>query len=329
MKKILLCLWDGLSDGVAGTALLRPLRLTYPGCRIDVWTKPSFAGLLEDQSLIDDLMVSEIPWEGASRRHPGWSDFLSALLAAKKARYDAALLMKGSASRSAVLSLAAPARVVRLSRTSGAWRRRRDFVREAGLDQYREAIERWAGSPPERRLWRPRIDVSRREAKWARDWREKRGWRGRPIVAVQPAAPHPGWDIARSFAAIRWVTASREEPRFVILSAPDHRAAIEREWAQLNRESCAVVGATALTLKAVLSTATVFFDAGSEWSSLGAALGVPTVAVAPPVVWQDTAAPFESISPLPVDPVRRAAERLMAHLDGHDAVAEPVSVTAS
>jgi ADP-heptose:LPS heptosyltransferase len=157
--------------------------------------------------------------------------------------------------------------------------------------------------PAAARLWRPHLRVLESERHAAREWLAAQGWRGEPVVLVQPGnhrtmgrrrmrqwvdRDDKTWPLAHWAELLRGVRAALPEALIVLRGAPAETSMLEpiARAAGLARVARAACGLRRLFALCELAHSMISVDTGP--AHVGAALGVPLVVlygIQSPRVW--------------------------------------------
>ena len=141
-------------------------------------------------------------------------------------------------------------------------------------------------------LWRPHLRVAESERRAARDWLAGHGWRGEPIVLVQPGnhrtmgrrrmrhwadRDDKAWPLEHWIELLRGIRAAMPEALIVLQGAPAEATMLE--WiasaARVSRVAAAPFGLPRLFALCELAQSMVSIDTGPAHAA--AALGAPLV----------------------------------------------------
>lgn len=141
-------------------------------------------------------------------------------------------------------------------------------------------------------LWRPQLRVAQSERRAARDWLAGRGWRGEPLVLVQPgnhrtmgrrrmrhwaSRDDKAWPLEHWIELMRGIRAALPEALIVLRGAPAEATLLEqiRSAAGVARVLTAPCGLRRLCALCELAQSMVSIDTGPAHAA--AALGAPLV----------------------------------------------------
>ncbi|MBL0058473.1 MAG: glycosyltransferase family 9 protein [Elusimicrobia bacterium] len=272
--RVLVIRLSSLGDVLLTTPVLAALKTAWPGARLTVLTKGAFAPVFQGNPYAEDVAVFE------DRGLWGWAREI------RRRKYDV-LIDLHDTPRSRVWTFLsnAPCRV-RYDKRAGARRTlvwfKRESPRLAGgiVDRYQEPLVPLGVIPAD---GIPKLYI-RAEEKLSADWERRLG--PGPFLALAPGALHATkrWFPDRFAEAADRLAGERGWPVVLLGAAADQDAA-EGVLRSLHGPAQSLVGQTSLReMMLVLNRSALLLTNDSGAMHVGAALGVPTVAVFGPTV---------------------------------------------
>jgi len=288
---LLLRATNWLGDAVMTTPAVSALRGAHPGVRIVLLAKPVVAELFRHHPDVDEVMVYERPG-----RHDNLAGRVRMARELRRRRFDAALLLQNAFDAALLAFLAGiPERAGYA--TDGRWmllthpvRVTPDILREHEVDYYLRLLERLGIPRPASPELRVTVTDQERAAMASR--LEGMGVeRGRPIVAINPGATYGSakrWYPDR-FAAVADELSGEWDAAVVVLgSAAEAPLAGEIEDAMRTPPVNLAGKTTVREMMALLALSSFLVTNDSGPMHIGAALGVPLVAIFGPTDWRRT-----------------------------------------
>jgi len=288
---LLLRATNWLGDAVMTTPAVSALRRAYPRARIVLLAKPMVAELFRYHPDVDEVMVYERPG-----RHDGAIGKVRMAAELRRRRFDAALLLQ-NAFDAALLSFLARIPERAGYATDGRWillthpvRVAPDILARHEVEYYLHLLERLGIPRPESPSLRVAVTEDERAA--MASLLERRGInRGKPVLAINPGATYGSakrWYPDR-FAAVADALSEEWGAGVVVLgSAAEAPLAGEIE-AEMRRPPVNLAGRTTVReMMALLSLSSFLVSNDSGPMHIGAALGVPLVAIFGPTDWRRT-----------------------------------------
>ena len=280
-----------LGDAVMTTPAVSALRSAYPRVRIVVLAKPIVAELFRHHPDVDEVMVYERPG-----RHEGALGRLRMAGELRRRRFDAALLLQ-NAFDAALLAFLARIPERAGYATDGRWmllthavRITPDLLAQHEVEYYLRLLERLGIPRPASPSLRIAVTADEREAMASR--LEGLGVeRGTPLLAVNPGATFGSakrWYPDR-FAAVADAL-SEEWGASTVLLGSVAEAPLAREIESAMRAAPVnLAGKTTVReMMALVSRSSFLITNDSGPMHIGAALGVPLVAIFGPTDWRRT-----------------------------------------
>jgi heptosyltransferase-2 len=288
---LLLRATNWLGDAVMTTPAVSALRGAYPRARIVVLAKPIVAELFRHHPDVDEVMVYERPG-----RHESALGRLRMAGELRRRRFDAALLLQNAFDAALLAYLARiPERAGYA--TDGRWmllthpvRITRDILAQHEVEYYLRLVERLGiPRPPSPAL---RVAVTDDEKAAMESRLERLGVeRGKPILAINPGATFGSakrWYPDR-FAAVADALSGEWGAGTVVIGSTAEAPLAGEIEAAMRRPPANLAGKTTVReMMALLSLSSFLVSNDSGPMHIGAALGVPLVAIFGPTDWRRT-----------------------------------------
>jgi len=288
---LLLRATNWLGDAVMTTPAVSALRRAFPGARIALLGKPVVAELFRHHPDIDEVLVYERPG-----RHDGAAGRVRMAGELRRRRFDAALLLQ-NAFDAALLAFLARIPERAGYATDGRWmllthpvRITPDILREHEVEYYLRLVER-LGVP---RPASPELRVAVTDAERAAMASRLEGLgveRGRPIVAINPGATYGSakrWYPDR-FAAVADALSGTWGAAVAVLGSAAEAPLAGEIGTAMRTPPVNLAGRTTVReMMALLSLSSFLVTNDSGPMHIGAALGVPLVAIFGPTDWRRT-----------------------------------------
>jgi len=287
-----------LGDAVMTTPALAGLRGAFPGARISLLAKPPVAELFRHHPDVDDVIVYERPG-----RHEGVSGRLRLVGELRRRRFDAALLLQNAFDAALLAYLAGvPERAGyptdgRRLLLSLPVPLTRDILERHEVEYYLCLLDGLGVPRPEPPVLKlavtdgERAGIASRLASLGLE-------PGAPIVAINPGATYGSakrWYPDR-FAAVADALSSEWDAGIVVVgTAAEAPLAGEIESATRKPPVNLAGKTTVRELMALLSLSSLLITNDSGPMHIGAAFGVPLVAIFGPTDWRRTS-PWTSLS---------------------------------
>lgn len=288
---LLLRATNWLGDAVMTTPAVSALRGAYPRVRIVVLAKPLVAELFRHHPDVDEVMVYERPG-----RHESAIGRLRMAGELRRRRFDAALLLQ-NAFDAALLAFLARIPERAGYATDGRWmllthpvRVTPDILAQHEVEYYLRLLERLGIPRPVSPSLRVAVTDDERAAVGTR--LERLGIeRGKPILAINPGATFGSakrWYPDR-FAAVADALSGEWGAAVVLLGSTAEAPLAGEIEAAMGRPPVNLAGKTTVReMMALLSVSSFLVTNDSGPMHIGAALGVPLVAIFGPTNWRRT-----------------------------------------
>jgi heptosyltransferase-2 len=272
--RVLVIRLSSLGDVILTTPLLAALKTAWPAARLTVLTKGSFSPVFEGNPHVDDVAVFE------ARGLWGWAREI------RRRKLDVLIDLHDTPRSRFWTLLSGATFCVRYDKRAGARRSlvwfKRESPRLAGgiVDRYQETLVPLGVAPADAI---PKLFL-RPEEKLSPDWERRLG--PGPFLALAPGALHATkrWYPDRFAEAADRLAGERGWP-VVLLGASADQEAAEAVLRTLQGPAQSLVGQTSLReMMGVLKRSALLLTNDSGAMHVGAALGVPTVAVFGPTV---------------------------------------------
>jgi heptosyltransferase-2 len=299
-ERILVYAPSWIGDAVMSLGAIRVLRRAHPSAHIAVLARPWVAELYDGVESVDSRLLYD-----PRGRDRGLRGLLSAAARVRAGAFDACLVLPSAFRAAAFVRLARiPERWGYATESRGLLLTRRvpPAPRPFGRHQayfYLELVaglgfEAFGGGEPDLHI---RATESMRRG--GRALLEREGWNGRDsLIGIHPGATGSRakmWSPSRFADAARKIS-SRTRARVVVLGGPDEESVAREVAAGLDEPALMLQGKTSLgELIGALAELSLFLTNDSGPMHLGAALGVPTVAVFGPTDPRETG-PFSARS---------------------------------
>lgn len=274
MDRALVIRLSSLGDVVLTTPVLAHMKAIYPALRLTVLTRRALGAVFAGNPHVDAV------WAFEDRGWSGWAREI------RRHRFDLVLDLHDTL-RSRFWSFFSGAdQRLRYDKRAAArrrlvwWKQRSSTLESGVVDRYLEPLQSW-GPVADRR---PRLYVPPNETL---STAVERDLESGSLVAVAPGAAHATkrWWPERFAEAADRIAGEQKNGRVVLLGAVGDRSAAEDVHRRLNTPVVDLVGRTSLReMILVLNRCRVLLTNDSGAMHVGAALGVPTVAVFGPTV---------------------------------------------
>jgi heptosyltransferase-2 len=288
---LLLRATNWLGDAVMTTPAMSALRRACPRARIVLLAKPMVAEMFRHHPDVDEVMVYERPG-----RHDGALGRARMAWELRRRRFDAALLLQNAFDAALLAFLAGiPERAGYA--TDGRWmllthpvRFAPDLLARHEVEYYLHLLERLGIPRPASPTLCIAVADDEREA--MASLLERHGIdRGKPVLAVNPGAAYGSakrWYPDR-FAAVADALSAEWGAGVVVLGSPAEAPLAGEIGAAMRGPAVNLAGRTTVReMMALLSLSSFLVSNDSGPMHIGAALGVPLVAIFGPTDWRRT-----------------------------------------
>jgi len=284
--KILIAAFDNPAETVMVTSLFRPLRKLCPESQIGLWVNRSSADFFEDQSFIDSLHASDtfLTSSGENTRE-GWREFKETCDEIKKIKYDLVFVLNADWKKSLACFLTNIPQRIGFKKRGSRWGLTRAIHETSkfphAIDAHRFLIESWKSCFLSDDLWFPRLDLSSHDLRWGREWMDRQGWKGKPIIVLNPfnEGDQKRWPLRNWFNLVRTLSKRDANLRFVVIGSQHEEYRLKDELSLISDNRCKALSVTGRNLKSLLSLSKVVVGGDSIPMQIGVAMGKPVVSL--------------------------------------------------
>jgi ADP-heptose:LPS heptosyltransferase len=285
-RKILVVALDNLGDAVMASAVLTPLKKSFPSAFVGLWAKEYTAGLFDGHPALDRVHAADPFWDTSPGVPPGgFAHFYSTIQAIRHENYDTALLLNTEWRRALAARLAGIGRRVGYDRRHSRIFLTRALPVASGVrhfvDDHRALLEQGLGVAPDAEPF-SRLAVTAREQMEFEQWRVLSGVAAKKywVAHLFSGDPLKNWPIARWIELMDRLEREPSGQRCVVLLGPSEDKKLSTEQrADLQKRALFVIAPPLGLLKTVLSNASVVVDGDSGPGHVAAALGTPLVSL--------------------------------------------------
>jgi ADP-heptose:LPS heptosyltransferase len=274
--------WN-IGDVVLSTVMLAELRSRYPRARISLLAKPYATELLEESSLVDEIIPFDLPWTAQRNKYSlglrSLREMTSLVRRLRAARFDVTIDSRMDIRSNLIAAMSRAPHRLGYDIGGGGWLLTNTLPSERSashkVDDWLALLDLLPGKSvhPAARC-RPTLVVTSSERDRARQALKSRGVVERPVIAYHPGGSHPGKRWPRGqFEQLISELKKNVGGSHVVFLGPD-----ENDFDSWPSDTI-VVRPSLRELMALLTCCDVLVSNDSGPMHVADALGVPVVAI--------------------------------------------------